>query len=76
MKVRILTPSCNRAFEADAVFLPGALAPFEVLPGHAAVISTLEEGSVRWREAGKEESFGIKGGVMRFADDEMTICAE
>lgn len=76
MKVKILTPGCNRVFEADAVFLPGALGSFEVLPGHAAIISTLVEGNVRWREAGKEESFGIKGGVMRFADDEMTICAE
>ena len=26
---------------AEAVFLPGGVAPFEVLPGHAPIISTL-----------------------------------
>lgn len=76
MKVKILTPVSVREFEADAVFLPGTLGSFEVLPGHAPILSSLEKGSVRWRLAGREESFDITGGVMRFRDDDMYICAE
>jgi len=76
MKVKILTPAERREFEAEAVFLPGALGNFEILPGHAAIISTLEQGSVRWRSAGKEDSYEIKSGVVRFLKDELTICAE
>jgi len=76
MKVKILTPADRREFEAEAVFLPGALGSFEILPGHAAIISTLEKGSVRWRAAGKEDSYEIKSGVVRFLNDELTICAE
>ena len=32
----------------SAVFLPGAEAPFEVLPGHAGIISPLLAGEVRY----------------------------
>ena len=49
MTVNVYTPEYTRSFEAAAVFLPGSAAPFEVLPGHAPIISTLEAGTVRWR---------------------------
>lgn len=76
MKVRILTAVDVREFEADAVFLPGTMGCFEVLPGHAPIMSSLEEGKVRWRRDGLEDSFPIKSGVVRFRADEMNICAE
>lgn len=76
IKVRILTRTASRGFTADAVLLPGSLAPFEVLPGHAPIISTLDEGRIRWKEAGREESIHIKSGTVRLVSDEMTICAE
>ena len=76
MKVRILRPVDCVEFEADAVFLPGMQCPFEVLPGHGAIISTLEEGEIRWRYAGKEESVAVRSGVVRLKDGVMNICTE
>lgn len=77
IKLRILTPGGSREIAAQAVFLPGTAGNFEVLPSHAPIISTLEEGDVRWRtQDGTEETLKVKGGVMRCRDNEMHICAE
>ena len=50
--LRILTPSWNEEHRASAVFLPGTRGAFEVLPGHAPIISTLSAGEIRWRPSG------------------------
>jgi len=76
MKITLYTIDSNRSFEADSLLLPGAYAPFEVLKGHAPIISTLEAGIIRWRERGKEESLKIKTGVVRVVKDNVEICAE
>lgn len=78
LTVRILTPEvCLFEGEADSVFLPGAVSPFEVLPGHAAFISSLERGDVRACCSG-EETFCVKvsSGVVRVLGDKVTVCAE
>lgn len=74
--VEILHPEWNRSFEADAVWLPGTLGEFEVLRGHAPIISTLVAGKLKWRAAGKMEEMEINGGVMRLKDNRMKICVE
>ena len=77
LKVHILTPEWSRDVEADAVFLPGSVCPFEVLPEHAPMISLLDAGCVRWRESGAaEESLDVKGGVVKIDRNEMKICVE
>lgn len=76
MTLRILTPSSQETHQADAVFLPGAAGAFEVLKGHAPLISTLEAGKVRWRGEDGENSLGITSGVVRVLDDVITVCAE
>ena len=76
MKVNVYTPEFFRSFEADAVFLPGSSAPFEVLPGHAPLISTLEAGTLRWRSGGNEETLAIRSGAVRVANDIIDVCAE
>jgi len=76
MKVLLMTPEWNRAFDAEAVFLPGSESPFEVLPGHAPLISTLEKGTIRWRGPEGEDSISIKGGAVRVLSDNIEICAE
>ena len=77
IKAQILSPESSRTVEAQAVFLPGSLCPFEVLPGHAPIISSLDAGAVRWRTPeGGEESLEIKGGVVRLEKDVMQICVE
>lgn len=74
--VDILTPEWNRAVDAEAVFLPGAMGEFEVLPNHAPIISTLTAGAVRWRAGGSEESLRVKGGAVRLENNLMQICVE
>ena len=76
MLVNVYTPEFTRSFEAVAVFLPGSAAPFEVLPGHAPIISTLEAGELRWRGVEGEESLAIKSGAVRVMNDTIEICAE
>lgn len=74
MTLKILTPEWNRTVEADAVFVPGALGEFEMLRGHAPVISTLTDGNVKWRTGGSMETLKVKGGVVRCQNDEIQIC--
>lgn len=76
MKVKILTPEWNKSFEAEAVFLPGALGEFEILEGHAPIISTLVEGEVRWRAGGNVGSQRVRGGIASVGRGEMQICVE
>lgn len=76
MKIRFLTPVSSEEHEADAVFLPGAAGPFEVLRGHAPIISGLVAGKVRWRDAEGEHSLDITSGAVRVLKDEILICAE
>ncbi|MBO4447071.1 MAG: F0F1 ATP synthase subunit epsilon [Bacteroidales bacterium] len=74
--IRILSPS-ELIFEgeADAVFLPGTVSPFEMLPGHAPIISSLSAGEIVLHGA-TEQRFAIKGGVMKAEYPDVTICVE
>ena len=76
MKLRIITPTQSSEYTAEAVFLPGAAGAFEVLKGHAPIISALAPGQLRWRSAGKEESLQLQGGMVMVEDDIIKVCAE
>ena len=60
----------------EAVFLPGTLGEFEVLPHHAPIVSSLERGAVRYRMDGKMHSIGIASGFVKFDSDRMMVCVE
>lgn len=77
MTAEILTPEWSRIVDdVTAVFLPGTLGPFEVLRGHAAIISTLEAGTVIIRYQDKEERIEISSGVASVRDDVVKLCVE
>ena len=76
MELCIITPNGIERHQVEAVFLPGAAGPFEVLHSHAPIISTLVEGEIRWRTAGSEESRHTSGGAVMVENDVITVCAE
>lgn len=76
LTIRILTPE-GTLYEgaANAVFLPGSVSPFEVLPGHAPIISALSAGDICVVD-GKEQRFAIRGGVVKVRNNEIVACVE
>ena len=76
LTIRILTPEGTlHEGAATAVFLPGSVSPFEVLPGHAPIISALGAGEIRVVD-GEERRFAIRGGVVRVRNNEIEACVE
>ena len=76
LTIRILTPEGTlHEGAAAAVFLPGTVSPFEVLPDHAPIISALSAGEIRVLD-GEERRFAIRGGVVKVKDNEIVACVE
>ena len=76
LTIRILTPEGTlHEGAATAVFLPGAVSPFEVLPDHAPIISALSAGEIRVVD-GQQQRFAIPGGVVKVKDNEIIACVE
>jgi len=76
LTIRILTPDGTlHEGAATAVFLPGTVSPFEVLPDHAPIISALSAGEIRVLD-GEERRFAIRGGVVKVKDNEIVACVE
>ena len=77
LKLHILSPEGTvLETEAELVTLPGLLSPFTVLPGHAAIVTALDKGAVRYVESGKETFIPISGGFAEVRDNTVTVCAE
>lgn len=77
INIQILSPEWSRELEAAAVFLPGEMGRFEILPNHAPIISTLAAGQIRWRLSdGTEESLAVRGGIARLRDNVLQVCIE
>ena len=62
--------------EVSLVTLPGMLSPFTVLPGHAAIVTALDAGKIRYVAEGKEEFLPIGGGFAEVKDNVVTVCVE
>jgi F-type H+-transporting ATPase subunit epsilon len=77
LTIRILTPE-GTLFEgtAAAVFLPGTVSPFAVLPAHAPILSALSAGDIRVVDGAEEQRFPVLGGVVKVRDNVITVCAE
>lgn len=76
MKVRILSPE-KTLFEGNAksIQLPGGLGNFEVLDGHAPLISTLGTGKVVCKGDTLYE-VEVNGGFVEVAMNEVSVCVE
>ena len=58
--------------EVDSVKVPGTTGSFEILTGHAPIISTLQKGVVEYD--GKQ--LEILGGFVSVQQDEVSLCIE
>lgn len=62
--------------KAELVELPGSKGRFEVLKDHGSMLSSLDKGIIRWRNADGESSLEIKEGFVEIHDNEIHACVE
>jgi F-type H+-transporting ATPase subunit epsilon len=75
--LHILSPE-GTLVKADVslVTLPGIVSPFTVLPGHAALVTALVEGDIRYVTGDKEERLHIQEGFVEVKDNQVKVCVE
>lgn len=73
MFLEIITPD-RKVFagEASVVTLPGVDGSFQILNDHAALVSTLEKGTL----TADKDVFQIEGGVVEVLNNKVLILAE
>lgn len=78
LQVEIVTPRGTiHSGAAQAVTLPGGLAPFQVLVNHAPIISTLELGEIVVLDSdGNEHFFAVTGGFVEVIHNRVSVVAE
>lgn len=60
----------------DYVTAPGADGELTVLPSHAALMTTLEPGEMRFGVDGEEQAIMVTGGFMEVLADNVTVLAD
>lgn len=79
LKLEIVTQE-RRVYSADDVEMvvaPGTEGEMGILPHHAPLITSLQEGVMRVkRGAGREEVLAIHGGFMEVLPDQVTVLAD
>ena len=77
MQLDILTPEEQiYSGEADSVTLPGTDGSFQVLNKHAAMISSLAKGLLKYESAGNSGSWDISGGFVEVLNNKVTVLVE
>lgn len=75
MNLVVLTPE-KKIFQGDikAVKVPGTNGQFEILNGHAAIVSSLTKGPIRiTRKDGSKETYSISGGFVEVLKNEVSL---
>ena len=77
MKVTISKPD-STLYEGEArlVQLPGTGGKFEILDNHAPIISSLAKGIVRIVTDEGEQTFDIRGGVVKSQQNDLMILVQ
>ena len=75
IQLRIISPQREvLSTEADLVELPGGMGRFEVLKGHAPLISSLSAGKIRYVKGGEEHEIETQPGFVEVRDNIITVC--
>lgn len=74
MQLEILSPD-NNFFtgEVDSAQFPGANGSFEILNDHAAFISSLVEGKIKYKYQSKVETIQIKSGFVEVLNNKVIV---
>jgi len=77
LNVAIVAPE-KVIFEGDveSLDLPGTKGPFTVLPMHAALITSLSQGKIRFVNGGETTELLIKSGFVEIRKDKVSVCIE
>lgn len=77
LRLKIVSPE-RVEFEGEvvSVFVPGSLGNFEILTGHAPIISSLSNGIVSYVSSGEKHSINITGGFVEVQKDNVNLCVE
>lgn len=77
LKLKIISPE-KTVFngEVSSVLVPGTLGSFEILQGHAPIISSLEPGKVEYTTKEGKQQLNINGGFVETKKDEVSLCVE
>ncbi|HHJ11357.1 MAG TPA: ATP synthase F1 subunit epsilon [Bacteroidetes bacterium] len=78
MYLEIITPE-KKVFtgEVRLIQVPGTKGSFEILHNHAPIISTLQEGTIRYiTNEGQEKTVELNGGVIEAKNNHITILGE
>ena len=62
--------------EVDVVVVPGADGEIGVLPKHAALMTVLQPGELRYRTGDSEEQFVVTGGFVDVRGDRVSVLAD
>lgn len=77
MQLDILTP--DKALfsgQITSIILPGSKGQFEILNNHAAIVSSLEKGTIKVKTTdGRAEMFEVNGGVVEAMDNKIVVLA-
>lgn len=77
MKLRIVTPE-GQGYDGpvEKVSVPGRLGAFQILKGHAPIVSLLDKGTVAYTADGRDYELGILGGFVEVQKDIVSLCVE
>ena len=78
LNVEVLSPAKPLAnLKAYSLSVPGTLGTMEILPGHAALISEVEHGTLLVTQAdGDTKPYFVAGGYVEVFNDKVTVLAD
>ncbi|MDZ4666270.1 MAG: ATP synthase F1 subunit epsilon [bacterium] len=61
--------------EIEGVTLPGSAGQFQILKGHAALISSLDKGMIVVNDKNGKQEFEVNGGVVEVLNNKVIVLA-
>ncbi|MBR0254594.1 MAG: hypothetical protein IJQ69_01595 [Bacteroidales bacterium] len=75
IRLRIISPQKEiLSVDTELVEIPGTLGRFEVLKGHAPLISSTTAGVIRYVQAGQSHEIECQAGFVEVRDNVVTVC--